>query len=57
MCDTYTASSSVRVEQMEAELSQQLSALRVELEEKGSPQGAGPSRSYRCVITVKLCVE
>lgn len=48
MCDVYRVSSSVKVEQMEAELSHQLSALRVEIEENGFPQRAGPSRCYRC---------
>nr|XP_019953456.1 PREDICTED: putative uncharacterized protein C6orf183 [Paralichthys olivaceus] len=35
MCDVYRVSSSVRVEQMEAELSHQLSALRAHVEESG----------------------
>uniref|UniRef100_A0AAQ6IJB5 Si:ch73-242m19.1 n=1 Tax=Anabas testudineus TaxID=64144 RepID=A0AAQ6IJB5_ANATE len=49
MCDVYRVSSSVKVEQMEAELSRQLSALRVEIEENGLPQGAEPSKSYSSV--------
>lgn len=48
MCDVYRVSSSGRVEQMEAELSQQLSALRAEIEEHGSPHREVPSRCYRC---------
>lgn len=48
MCDVYRVSSSVRVEQMEAELSHQLSALRAEIEANGFPHGAGTSESYRC---------
>ncbi|XP_050934311.1 LOW QUALITY PROTEIN: putative uncharacterized protein C6orf183 [Lates calcarifer] len=47
MCDVYRVSSSVRVEQVEAELSQQLSALRAEIEENGFPLRAGISKSYR----------
>jgi len=46
MCDVYRVFSSAKVEQMEAELSRQLSALREEVEENGFPQGA--SRCYRC---------
>lgn len=60
MCDVYRVSSSVKVEQMEAELSRQLSALRVEIEENGLPQGAEPSKSYRCgnlvMGTIIYCV-
>ncbi|TNN78252.1 hypothetical protein EYF80_011492 [Liparis tanakae] len=46
MRDAYRVSSSARVQQMEAEMSRQLAALREEVEENGSPQGA--SRCYRC---------
>nr|XP_046268697.1 uncharacterized protein si:ch73-242m19.1 isoform X2 [Scatophagus argus] len=49
MCDVYRVSSSLKVEQMEAELSQQLSALRTEIEENGFPQKKGPSRCYSSV--------
>ncbi|XP_050923207.1 putative uncharacterized protein C6orf183 [Lates calcarifer] len=49
MCDVYRVSSSVRVEQVEAELSQQLSALRAEIEENGFPLRAGISKSYSSV--------
>ncbi|XP_067336381.1 uncharacterized protein si:ch73-242m19.1 isoform X1 [Channa argus] len=49
MCDVYRVSSSVKVEQMEAELSHQLSALRMEIEERGLPQRATPSKSYSSV--------
>ncbi|XP_070834688.1 putative uncharacterized protein C6orf183 [Chaetodon trifascialis] len=52
MCDTYRASSSVKVQQMEAELSSQLSALRAEIEEKGFPQRAVPSKCYRWMFQV-----
>lgn len=48
MCDEYRVSSSVKVEQMEADLSRLLSALRAEIEETGFPQGAVTSRCYRC---------
>ena len=48
MCDVYRVSSSGRVEQMEAELSQQLSALQAEIEENGFPRKEAPSRCYRC---------
>ncbi|XP_059209492.1 putative uncharacterized protein C6orf183 [Centropristis striata] len=44
MCDKYRVSSSVKVEQMEADLSRQLSALRAEIEENGFP-----SRCYSSV--------
>ncbi|XP_044023592.1 uncharacterized protein si:ch73-242m19.1 isoform X2 [Siniperca chuatsi] len=49
MCDVYRVSSSVKVEQMEAELSHQLSALRVETEENGVSQGTVPSKCYSSV--------
>lgn len=48
MCDAYRVSSSVKVEQMEAELLHQLSSLRAEIEENVFPRGAVPSKSYRC---------
>ncbi|TKS86998.1 Coiled-coil domain-containing protein 162 [Collichthys lucidus] len=51
MCPVYRVSSSVRVEQMEAELSRQLSALRVEIEENG----AVTSKRYRFDYSVSLC--
>lgn len=43
----YRVSSSVRVRQLEAELSHQLSALRTQTED-GFPQRAASSRCYRC---------
>ncbi|XP_047467652.1 putative uncharacterized protein C6orf183 [Mugil cephalus] len=49
MCNVYRASSSVKVKQMEAELSRQLAALRAETEERGFPAGAGTSSSYSSV--------
>ncbi|XP_062296819.1 uncharacterized protein si:ch73-242m19.1 [Scomber scombrus] len=48
MCAAYRVSSSVKVEQMEAELLRQLTSLRAEIEENGFPLGAVPSKSYRC---------
>lgn len=48
MCDVYRVSSSVQVEQMEAELSHQLSALQAEIEVNGFPHRAVPSKCYRC---------
>lgn len=42
----YKVSSTAKVEQMEAELSVQLSALRTEIEENGPPLET-PSKSYR----------
>ncbi|XP_049452775.1 uncharacterized protein si:ch73-242m19.1 isoform X1 [Epinephelus fuscoguttatus] len=53
MCDVYRVSSSVKVEQMEADLSRQLSALRAEIEESGVPQEAVPSRCYSSVLPPK----
>ncbi|XP_047193536.1 uncharacterized protein si:ch73-242m19.1 isoform X3 [Scophthalmus maximus] len=53
MCDAYRVSSSVRVEQMEAELLHQISALRAEIEENGWPRGAGTSKSYSSVLPPK----
>ncbi|XP_036928246.1 uncharacterized protein si:ch73-242m19.1 isoform X2 [Acanthopagrus latus] len=47
MCDVY------RVEQMEAELSQQLSALQAEIEENGFPRREAPSRCYSSVSPPK----
>ncbi|XP_042292989.1 uncharacterized protein si:ch73-242m19.1 isoform X2 [Thunnus maccoyii] len=49
MCDAYRVSSSVKVEQMEAELRHQLSSLRAEIEENGFPRRAVPSKSYSSV--------
>ncbi|TDG99230.1 hypothetical protein EPR50_G00207510 [Perca flavescens] len=49
MCDVYRVSSSVKVEQMEADLSHLLSALRAEIEGTGFPQGAVTSRCYSSV--------
>uniref|UniRef100_UPI0037E99645 uncharacterized protein n=1 Tax=Semicossyphus pulcher TaxID=241346 RepID=UPI0037E99645 len=61
MCDEYTVSSSVKVQQMEAELSAQLSALRSEIEENGFQRGAEPSRCYSSVLPPKdisfFCAE
>ncbi|XP_034419431.1 uncharacterized protein si:ch73-242m19.1 [Cyclopterus lumpus] len=51
MCDAYRVSSSAKVEQMEADLSRQLSALRAEIEENGFPRGA--SRCYSSVLPPK----
>ncbi|XP_054862008.1 putative uncharacterized protein C6orf183 isoform X2 [Amphiprion ocellaris] len=45
----YRVSSSVKVKQMEAELSHQLAALRAEIEENGFPRGAGTANSYSSV--------
>ncbi|XP_037602422.1 putative uncharacterized protein C6orf183 [Sebastes umbrosus] len=53
MCDVYRVSSSVKVEQMEADLSRQLSALRAEIEENGFPRGAVTSRCYSSVTPPK----
>ncbi|KAM8736120.1 uncharacterized protein AB9X84_021648 [Acanthopagrus schlegelii] len=53
MCDVYRVSSSGRVEQMEAELSQQLSALQAEIEENGFPRREAPSRCYSSVSPPK----
>lgn len=47
MCNVYRVSSSVKVKQMEAELTRQLSALRTEIEENGFSRAAGSSSSYR----------
>lgn len=44
MCDAFR----VKVEQMEAEASRQLSALREAIEENGFPLRAAASRCYRC---------
>ncbi|XP_071380611.1 putative uncharacterized protein C6orf183 [Centroberyx affinis] len=49
MSNVYRVSSAVRVEQMEAELSDQLSALRAEIEVNGFPLGVAPSKSYSSV--------
>ncbi|XP_034531295.1 putative uncharacterized protein C6orf183 [Notolabrus celidotus] len=49
MCDVYRVSSSVKVQQMEAELSQQISALNAEIEENGFPRGGAHSRCYSSV--------
>ncbi|XP_053192243.1 uncharacterized protein si:ch73-242m19.1 [Scomber japonicus] len=49
MCAAYRVSSSVKVEQMEAELLRQLSSLRAEIEENGFPRRAVPSKSYSSV--------
>lgn len=48
MCDVYRVSSSIKVEQMEADLSHQLSALRAEIEANGFPQRTVPSKCDRC---------
>lgn len=48
----YRVSSSVKVTQMEAELSHQLSALRTEIEENGFPQRAVSSKCYRCACSL-----
>lgn len=48
MCYVYRVSSSCKVEQMEAELLQQLSALRAEIEEKELHQKKQTSRCYKC---------
>nr|XP_033499126.1 putative uncharacterized protein C6orf183 [Epinephelus lanceolatus] len=53
MCDVYRVSSSVKVEQMEADLLRQLSSLRAEIEESGVPQEAVPSRCYSSVLPPK----
>ncbi|XP_045918463.1 putative uncharacterized protein C6orf183 isoform X3 [Micropterus dolomieu] len=46
-------SSSVQVEQMEAELSHQLSALQAEIEVNGFPHRAVPSKCYSSVLPPK----
>ncbi|KAM3594364.1 uncharacterized protein V6R79_006445 [Siganus canaliculatus] len=53
MCEVYKVSSSVKVEQMEVELSQQLSALKAEIEENGFPHRALPSKCYSSVLLPK----
>ncbi|CAJ1073323.1 uncharacterized protein si:ch73-242m19.1 isoform X2 [Xyrichtys novacula] len=53
MCDVYRVSSSVKVQQMEAELSHQISALKTEIEENGFPRGGAPSRCYSSVLPPK----
>ncbi|XP_069567814.1 putative uncharacterized protein C6orf183 [Brachyistius frenatus] len=61
MCEAYRVSSSVKVKQMEAELSQQLSALQAEIEENGFPPGAEGFNSYSSVPPPRdvsfFCVE
>ncbi|XP_074547863.1 uncharacterized protein LOC141806315 isoform X3 [Halichoeres trimaculatus] len=52
MLDVYRVSSSVKVQQMEAELSHQISALNTEIEENGYPRGAH-SRCYSSVLPPK----
>lgn len=55
MTNAYRVSSSLKVEQMEAELSHQLSELRAEIEENGFPPRSSASKSYRCVSLAELC--
>lgn len=43
----YKASSTAKVQQMEAELSAQLTALRAEIEQTGIPLSEAPSKSFR----------
>jgi len=49
MFDMYKASSSIKVKQLEAELSEQLAALLAEIQGNGFPHGAGPLSLYRFV--------
>ncbi|XP_072222022.1 putative uncharacterized protein C6orf183 [Leuresthes tenuis] len=53
MFDMYKASSSIKVKQLEAELSEQLAALLVEIQGNGFPHGAGPLSLYSSVLPPK----